>query len=59
VGGFGQIEAQLAFATVVVHAVAGEALLREHGPHVAIEIDGVGGGNEQQEKGEGRLHHLH
>jgi hypothetical protein len=41
VGGFAQIEAQLAFAAVVIHAVAGEALLREHGPHVAIEIDGV------------------
>jgi hypothetical protein len=59
VGGFTQIEAQLAFARVIIHAVAGEALLREHRPHVAIEIDGVGGGNEQQEKGGGRLHHLH
>jgi hypothetical protein len=59
VGGFAQIEAQLAFAAVVVHAVAGETLLREHRAHVAIEIDGVGGGHEQKEEGEGRLHHLH
>jgi NAD(P)H-hydrate repair Nnr-like enzyme with NAD(P)H-hydrate dehydratase domain len=49
VSGFAQIEAEFAFAAVVVHAVAGEALLSEHGAHVAIEIDGLRFANQKQD----------
>jgi hypothetical protein len=38
-GSLAQIEAETAFASVFVHAVAFEAVLSEHGPYIAVEIE--------------------
>jgi hypothetical protein len=43
---------------VVVHAVAGEALLRQDGPDLAVEINSQGRDGKKKEE-EGGLHQLH
>jgi len=44
---------------MVVHAVAGEALLREHGAHIAVEVERVKESWSQEEKQSGLFHENH
>ena len=54
--GVAEVEAEFAFAAVVVHAVAGEALLGEDGADFAVEVDGRRGGGEQEGDEEDAVH---
>ena len=53
VGGLDEVEAELTFARMLVHAVAGEAVLGQDRPDLAVEVDGGhgGGGRQKQEDG--------
>jgi hypothetical protein len=45
--GVSEIQPQFAFPSMLVHAMAGKALLSQNGAHLSIEVDGVGGGKAQ------------
>jgi len=58
VGGFDEVEAQFSFARMLVHAVAGEAVLSEKRSDLTVEVDGGrgGGGSQKQESGRKTRH---
>ena len=53
-GGFRKIEAQLCLAGMLIHAVAGEAVLGEDRADFLVEVDGAGRGDGHGEQASGR-----
>ena len=51
VRGFRKVEAELTFARMFVHAVAGEAVLGQDRPDLTVEVDGIGPGVGAGEQG--------
>ena len=58
VGGFDEVEPEFSFARMLVHAVAGEAVLGQDRPDLTVEVDGGrgGGGRQKQESGRKARH---
>ena len=54
VGGFDEVEAEFSFALMLVHAVAGEAVLGQDRPDLTVEVDGGRGGGRCQKQEGGR-----
>ena len=54
VGGVDEVEAQLSFARMFVHPVAGEAVLGQDRPDLTVEVDAERGDGVRQEQECGR-----
>ena len=57
VGGFDEVEGEVSLARMLVHAVAGEAVLSEKRSDLTVEVDGGRGGGEREQCDERKAGH--